>query len=95
MSLVRAYEEVQYARPASILVARLIDPLVTPDMIDVLEVTLSKVRLKRPFDRLWFCTNHSFWAKDRDFEIRLRSRSMGELIFAGWHNLEVHAILAW
>lgn len=77
MQLFRVYEELQYERAASILVARLIDPLVTLYLIDGLDVTVSKVRLERPFDHLSFSANHRIWSKDQDFEIRLPQSGRG------------------
>lgn len=45
----------------------LVYPLITPDMSNVAEVTLSKVSLHRPYDKLCLCINHRFLEKNLDF----------------------------
>lgn len=59
----------------------------------VSEVYLSKVFLDDPYDTKLFCSNHNYWAKDQYFEMRMLSRASNPLLFAGWHNVEIHEIL--
>lgn len=94
MPFVRFFEEVEYENRLPSMVRRLMDTdgENTLDMAAVSEVHLSKIALGKPFDRNWFCSNHQYWAKDQDFEMKMRSRASNSLVFAGWHNVELHGI---
>lgn len=76
MPFFRCYEEVRYEELLTTSVRKLMNTKGEKvlDMAGVSEVSLSKFVLEEPYDRKWFCRNHTYWAKDQDFEIRMRSR---------------------
>lgn len=51
-------------------------------------VQFEDVNFDRLYNALWFVTNHEYWARDLDFEVRAR-RSPNAPVFCSWHNVEV------
>lgn len=92
MPFVRCLEEEAYEPRLTQLVGELIDTLLMADPVLVKAVNFSKAVFDRPFYSLWFIRLHRYWDKDQDFEMRLRSRSVRTLVFAGWHFVEVHSV---
>lgn len=94
MPFVGAWEEVDYECRIAELIEKLIGDYIDINLMGMADVGFSKVVLETPFNSNWFCSNQKYWESDQDFEMRMRSSSTIALVFAGCHNLEIHAIPA-
>lgn len=58
-------------------------------------VELAKFFLDQPFDSMWFFVHHRYWAREQDFEMRMRRRSKRSLVYSPFNNFEIHSIPSW
>lgn len=82
---VRCREELDYERLVGDVVLRLCDK---PD--DAFPSDLGLFCFSQLFDCLFFASHWSFWARDFDFEYRMRTGERHLLV--GWHNVEIFAL---